>query len=154
MAQHDKDKDITRSTPNTENNIDKPKGQMSIRDAAAKEMPTQHIETSMPGTAVHGFGEGQADTVKRHTSTADMAMGMPQPSAGESVTKLVEQIFQLPFHAQLGVLRMIAPKILGAMDARDRKNFLSTLSSETSEEGTAEKGTAASPMSMEDIQGM
>jgi hypothetical protein len=140
MAQHDKDKDIT---------IDKPKGQMSIRDAAAKEMPAQHLETSVPGTAVHGFGEGQAGTVKRHTSTADMTMGMPQRSAGESVTELVEKLFQLPFHAQLGVLRMIAPRILEAMDARDRESFMSTLHSETGAEGTE-----AGPMNMEDIKGM
>jgi hypothetical protein len=137
MAQYDKDKDIT---------LDKPKGQMSIRDAAAMEMPTQHLETSVPGTAVHGFGDGQADTVKRHASTPDTTMGMPQRSTGESVTELVETILQLPFHAQLGVMRMIAPRILGSMDARDRENFMSVLRSEMGVEGSE-----ASPMNMPDI---
>jgi hypothetical protein len=112
------------------------------------EMPTQHLETALPGTAVHGFGDGQADTVKHHMSTADMTMGMPQRSAGESVTELVERIFQLPFHAQLGVMRMIAPRILGALDARDRENFMSTLRSELSAEGTD-----AGHLDMTDIQG-
>jgi hypothetical protein len=148
MAQYDKDEDITIHPPTNGKNIDKPKGQMSIRDAAAMEMPTQHLETGVPGTTVHGFGDGQADTVKRHASTADMTMGMPQRSAGESVTELVEMIFQLPFHAQLGVMRMIAPRILGAMDARDRENFMSTLRSEMGAEGTE-----ASHMGMPDIQG-
>jgi hypothetical protein len=149
MAQYDKDEDITIHPPSTGKNIDKPKGQMSIRDAAAMEMPTQQLETGVPGTAVHGFGDGQADTVKHHTTpTADMTMGMQQRSAAESVTEVVELIFQLPFHAQLGVMRMIAPRILGAMDARDRENFMSTLRSELSAEGTE-----ASPMNTPDIQG-
>ena len=148
MAQYDKDEDITIHPPSTGKHIDKPKGQMSIRDAAAMEMPTQHLETAMPGTAVHGFGDGQADTVKHHTPTADMTMGMRQRSAGESVTEIVEMIFQLPFHAQLGVMRMIAPRILEAMDARDRETFMSTLRSEMGAEGTE-----ASPMNPQGIQG-
>jgi hypothetical protein len=147
MARYDKD-----------NDFNKPKGQMSVREAASMEMEEHATETlSMRGKAVHGFGNG-TDTSKRHTdmrpmempmmevpmegSTASMNMGMQPPSAGESVTRIMDMILQLPFHAQLSVMRMMAPRVLGAMDARDLDNFLRDLRSELStsmepgEEGT------------------
>lgn len=137
MTQDDKDIII----PTTENHPDKPKGQLSIREAAAMEMPQQHMhmETGMRGTPVHGFGDG-TETEKRHTGMGtgmnmgmgmdmnmDMSMDTPAPSTGESVTTIIDQVFELPFHAQLGVMRMIATRVLGAMDARDRENFLNGL---------------------------
>lgn len=126
MARYDRD--ITINTPNTQKNIDKPKGQMSIREAAAMEMPNQDIETGMPGTTVHGFGNG-SETPKRHTDSSDMDMDMDmrQPSADESLTAIIEQLFQLPFHAQLSVMRMLASKVLGAMDAMDQEKVLRDL---------------------------
>ncbi|HYO74728.1 MAG TPA: hypothetical protein VEU33_52525 [Archangium sp.] len=125
------DQDII--TPTTEKHPDKPKGQLSIREAAAMEMPQHPMETGIRGTPVHGFGNG-TETVKRHTGM-DTGMGMnrgmtldtPQQSAGDSVTKIIDQVFELPFHAQLSVMRMIASRVLGTMDARDRESFLNGL---------------------------
>ncbi|MFE8596208.1 hypothetical protein [Archangium violaceum] len=132
MTQDDKDIII----PTTENHPDKRKGQMSIREAAAMEMPQQqHMETGIRGVPVHGFGNG-TETVKRHTGmgmdtgmamNVGTAMDTSQASAGESVTKIIDQVFELPFHAQLSVMRMIASRVLGAMDARDREGFLNGL---------------------------
>ncbi len=124
MARYDDDKDI--HIPQIEKHPDKPKGQMSIRDAAAMEMPQQQLmETGMRGTPVHGFGNG-TETVKRHTGMGT-DMTMTQASAGESVTTIIDQVFELPFHAQLGVMRMIASRVLGMMDARDREKLLNEL---------------------------
>ncbi|MGZ3458894.1 MAG: hypothetical protein ACXU86_10380 [Archangium sp.] len=156
MARYDKDSDFPRSTPNPDKHLDKPKGQMSIREAAAMEMPEQHLETVRPGTVVHGFGEGQTPMEKRHTGipTADMQMGMQQqPSPGESVTMIIEQVFQLPFHAQASVLRMIASRVLGAMDARDQENFLRDLRADLGKMMSGEESTATSSTNTEDIQG-
>ncbi|AKJ01496.1 hypothetical protein ATI61_103204 [Archangium gephyra] len=154
------DKDII--TPTTENHPDKRKGQMTIREAAAMEMPQHHMETGIRGVPVHGFGNG-TETVKRHTGMDTGAgMGMtldtPQRSAGESVTKLIDQVFELPFHAQLSVMRMIASRVLGAMDARDRENFLNGLRMEMEHTGedtgveTSEARMTDTP-STPDIQG-
>ena len=127
MARYDKDSDITLPTANSPKSIDKRKGEMSIREAASLEIQAVHTETGMRGMPVHGFGEGVADTPKRHTTPSDMTLSAPPMSAGDSVTGMLDQIFQLPFHAQLGMLRMIAPRILGAMDARDRESFMNAL---------------------------
>ncbi|HEX8819187.1 MAG TPA: hypothetical protein VF794_04625 [Archangium sp.] len=114
MARYDRD-----STPRMTNDpqhLDKLKGQMSVREAASMEMPEQHIGMERRGTTVHGFGDGQT--------------GMPmhgQRTVSESVVELIEQVFQLPFHAQLSMMRMMAPRILGVMDARDQETFLNDL---------------------------
>lgn len=148
MARDDKDIII----PTTEKHPDKPKGQMSIREAAAMEMPQQQLmETGMRGTPVHGFGNG-TETVKRHTDMGmDVGMGMgmntSQPSTGDSVTKIIDQVFELPFHAQLGVMRMIATRVLGMMDARDRENLLNGL---RMEHATEDKGVENSEARMTD----
>jgi hypothetical protein len=168
MARYDKDNDSTLPSPNNSKHIDKPKGQMSIREAAAMEMPNQGIETGMPGTAVHGFGEGQVDTPKRHTGTpmtgmmvqgpppserTEMPMqGAMQRNVGESVTTLVHQVFELPFHAQLGMLRMIAPRILASMDARDQELFMTHLRSEIGTVGT-ETPTDSPSLDTQNLQG-
>lgn len=125
MTRYDKDTDTPIITSD-DKQPGKTKGQMSIREAAAMELPEQHIETGMPGTVVHGFGDGQAETEKRHTGGGETWT----PSTGDTVTALVEQLLELPFQAQLGVMRMIAPRILGAMDARDRESFLNGLREE------------------------
>jgi hypothetical protein len=151
MARYDRDQDITINTPTSQKNIDKPKGQMSIRDAAAMEMPEQHIETSRPGTTVHGFGNGQIETPKRHTD-----LGQPQVlarSTGESVTMLVEQLFQLPFHAQLSVMRMLATRVLGALDAGDQEKFLRDLRSELQKVEPTEETEEARAPDAQDVQG-
>jgi hypothetical protein len=168
MARYDKDTQPHITPPNNDKHMDKPKGEMSIREAAAMEMPEQHLETGMPGTVVHGFGAGQAETVKRHTGIGqpwmpaqdmgpgmdmDMGTGMQQQSTGESVTEIVERIFQLPFQAQLGVMRMIAPRILGAMDARDQEGFLNNLRMELDSGVTSEENTEDHSMNMQDLQG-
>jgi hypothetical protein len=156
MAQYDKDNDPSLNTPHTQKHIDKPKGEMSIREAASMEMQDAHIETRMRGIPVHGFGDGQADTPKRHTPPSDWVempmQGSMQRSAGESVTDIIDHVLHLPFHAQLSVLRMIAPRILGAMDARDREGFMSDLRTEL---GTTESEahTATSPLDMQNFQG-
>jgi hypothetical protein len=145
------DKDII--PPTTAKPPDKPKGQLSIREAAAMEMPQHHMETGIRGTPVHGFGNG-TETAKRHTGMdtgvgLGMNMGMtldtPQQSAGESVTKIIDQVFELPFHAQLSVMRMIASRVLGAMDSRDRESFLNGLRMEVEHAGeeTSVEGTEA-----------
>ncbi|KFA92688.1 hypothetical protein [Archangium violaceum] len=159
------DKDII--TPTTENHPDKRKGQMSIREAAAMEMPQlQHMETGIRGVPVHGFGNG-TETVKRHTGmgtdtgmamNVGTAMDSSQTSAGESVTKIIDQVFELPFHAQLSVMRMLASRVLGAMDARDREGFLNGLRMEMEHAGedtgveTSEARTTNMP-DTPDIQG-
>ncbi|HYO54935.1 hypothetical protein [Archangium sp.] len=152
MAQYDKENGI--NTTHTDKHLDKPKGEMSIREAAAMEMPQQqHMETGMRGTPVHGFGNG-TETMKRHTGTGmNVDMGTPQRSAGESVTEIIDQVFQLPFHAQLSVMRMIAARVLGAMDARDRENFLTSLRTEHGGEDTSGESTEAQTMNTPDIQG-
>lgn len=157
MARYDKDSDIQinpRTTPDT--HIDKRKGQMSVRDAAAMEMTAQQpVESSMRGQPVHGFGNG-TETEKRHTGTGmpmpTMNMDMPQQGMSESMTRVIDQLFQLPFQAQLSVMRMMASRVLGAMDARDQEKFLVELRSELDTmagQGTAEAG----PMNEPDIQG-
>ena len=114
MARYDRD-----STPHTTNDphhLDKRKGLMSVREAASMEMPEQHLGMERRGTTVHGFGEGQT--------------GMPmqgQPTVSEAVMELIEHVFQLPFHAQLSMIRMMAPRVLGVMDARDQEIFMADL---------------------------
>ncbi|HZH17259.1 MAG TPA: hypothetical protein VE057_23090 [Archangium sp.] len=147
MARYDKDSD-TQIITNHSKPPDKTKGRMSVRDAAAMEMPQQHLETHMPGTVVHGFGAGQPDTMKRHTSTGDTWT----PGTGDTVTALIEQIFQLPFQAQLGVMRMIAPRILGAMDARDQESFMTHLRMELHSH-MGDEGMRTQSMDTPDIQG-
>ncbi|WP_257454470.1 hypothetical protein [Archangium lipolyticum] len=174
MARYDKDDELNTPHPK---HIDKPKGEMTIREAASKEMEEQSTGTTvMRGKAVHGFGNG-TDTSKRHGdmrsmdmpmmhgpalqeveapmkgSTAGMGMGMQPPSTGESVTRLMDMIFQLPFHAQLSVLRMMAPRVLGSMDSRDLDNFLRDLRSEISTVESGEEGTGTRITNTPDIQG-
>ncbi|WP_309891129.1 hypothetical protein [Archangium sp.] len=98
---------------------DKPKGQMSIREAASMELPEQHLGMERRGTTVHGFGDGQTEP--------PMQANMGQSGVGEAVMELIERMTLLPFHAQLSVLRMMAPRILGVMDGRDREIFLNDL---------------------------
>lgn len=157
MARYDKDSDIqinpTTNTPDT--HIDKRKGQMSVRDAAALEISQQQAEASMRGTPVHGFGNG-TETEKRHTGTGMpmgmMNMNMSQQGTSEPMTRIVDQLFQLPFQAQLSVMRMMASRVLGAMDARDQTKFLEELRMELDK--MAGKDTAAAgPMNEPDIQG-
>ncbi|QRN95064.1 hypothetical protein JRI60_39190 [Archangium violaceum] len=160
MARYDKDKKL--DLPQNPNHIDKPKGAMSIREAASMEMEEHSTGTTvMRGKAVHGFGNG-TDTSKRHGDTRPMEMRMmevpmdtgPQPpSPGESVTRIMDMIFQLPFHAQLSVMRMMAPRVLGAMDARDLDNFLRDLRSEISRVESSEEGTGTRVTETPDIQG-
>ncbi|PTL79311.1 hypothetical protein [Vitiosangium sp. GDMCC 1.1324] len=153
MARYDKDNDRPLNTPSTQENIDKPKGQMSIRDAAAREMPTQHLETGRHAKMAHGFGNG-AETAKRHTEMGVdmMNLGMEEPSTGASMTELIERIFQLPFQAQVSVTRMVALRVLGAMDARDQQSFMNDLRSELGKV-SGEDSTEVRPTSTEDIQG-
>ncbi|HEX5744647.1 MAG TPA: hypothetical protein VFZ09_00310 [Archangium sp.] len=159
------DKDII--TPTTENHPDKRKGHMSIREAAAMEMSQQqhmHMEPGIRGVPVHGFGNG-TETVKRHTGM-DTGMGMnmgmspdttatAQPNTGDTVTKLIDQVFELPFNAQLSVMRMLASRVLGAMDARDREGFLSGLRMEMEHTGedTGVESSQARMTDTPDIQG-
>lgn len=152
MAQYDKDSDITFTTSNPQKNIDKRKGEMSIREAASLEMQTVHTETGMRGMPVHGFGDGVSDTPKRHTTPSDMTMPAQPMSAGDSVTGMIDQVFQLPFHAQLGMLRMIAPRILAGMDARDRESFISSLRADIETMDTEAHAQTPS-MDPHDIQG-
>ena len=151
MARYDKDSDTHVITNGTNNGRQpgKAKGQMSIREAAAMEMPEQHMETGMPGTVVHGFGTGQPETMKRHTRGAETWT----PRTGDTVTALVEQIFQLPFQAQLGVMRILAPRILGAMDARDQESFINGLRMELDSHMTGDENLQTQSMDTPDIQG-
>lgn len=156
MARYDKDSDIQlnpSTTPDT--HIDKRKGQMSVRDAAALEMTQQTVETSMRGTPVHGFGNG-TETEKRHTGTgmpmAMMNMDPPEQGMSESMNRIMDQLLQLPFQAQLSMMRVMASRVLGAMDARDQEKFLAELRTELDTlagQGTAEAG----PLNEPDIQG-
>lgn len=156
MARYDKDSDIQinpTTTPDT--HFDKRKGQMSVRDAAALEISQQSVEASTRGTPVHGFGNG-TETEKRHTGTG-MPMGMlnvdmSQQGMGESMTRIIDQLFQLPFQAQLSVMRMMASRVLGAMDARDQEKFLKELRMEL-DKVTDEDTAVAGPMNEPDIQG-
>jgi hypothetical protein len=50
----------------------------------------------------------------------------PVGTAGD----VVDQIFALPFHAQLGVLRTIAPQIVGCLEPEQREGFMRDLSRE------------------------
>jgi hypothetical protein len=53
---------------------------------------------------------------------------MNRPS--ESLQEVIDHIFELPFEAQLGVLRTIAPKILARMRAEEREGYLRDLNEE------------------------
>ena len=55
--------------------------------------------------------------------------------------ELIEQMTRLPFHAQLSVLRMMAPRILGVMDGRDRDIFLNDLRRELTMDDQDIQGT-------------
>jgi hypothetical protein len=48
----------------------------------------------------------------------------------ESLQEVIDHIFELPFEAQLGVLRTIAPKILGRMRPDEREGYLRDLNEE------------------------
>jgi hypothetical protein len=155
MARYDKDSDIQINPTTQDTHIDKRKGKMSVRDAAALEMSQQQVETGMRGTPVHGFGNG-TETEKRHTGTG-MPTGMmnldtSQQGTGESMTRILDQLFQLPFHAQLSVMRMMASRVLGAMDARDQEQFLKELRTEL-DKMAGEETAAAGPTTGPDIQG-
>jgi len=136
---------MMKSAPHT----DKPKGQMSIREAASMEMPEQQLGMERRGTTVHGFGDGQTGM------PMNASMGMGQQGMGEAVMELIERMTQLPFHAQLGVMRMMAPRILGVMDARDRELFLNDLRRELTAMMMSDEEPPETPMMMDeqDIQG-
>jgi hypothetical protein len=156
MARYDKDSDLQlHPTTPPETHFDKRKGPMSVRDAAALEISLEAVETSTRGTPVHGFGNG-TETEKRHTGTG-MPMGMmnldmPQQGMGESMTRIIDQLFQLPFQAQLSVMRIMASRVLGAMDARDQELFLKELRAELDKLADADTPVAG-PMNEPDIQG-
>jgi len=132
----------------TTHHTDKPKGQMSIREAASLEMPEQHLGMERRGTTVHGFGDGQTELPMQATTG--------QSGVGEAVMELIERMTRLPFHAQLGVLRMMAPRILGVMDGRDRDIFLNDLRRELTSMMMSDEEPPETPMMMDeqDIQGM
>ena len=142
-------KDTTPQMMNGAPHTDKPKGQMSIREAASMELPAQHLGMERRGTTVHGFGDGQTEL----PMNADMGMG--QQGVGEAVMELIERMTQLPFHAQLSVMRMMAPRILGLMDARDREIFLNDLRRELTSMMMSDEEHPETPMMMDeqDIQG-
>ena len=48
----------------------------------------------------------------------------------ESVKQVVDHIFELPFEAQLGVLRTIAPRIIVCLQGEEREGFLRDLNDE------------------------
>jgi hypothetical protein len=144
------DKDIPPQTTNPSQHTDKPKGQMSIREAASMEMPRQHLGMERRGTTVHGFGTGQTGMPMQGTPSG---MDMEQQDVGEAVMELMERVFQLPFHAQLSMMRMMAPRILGVMDARDRENVLNELREELTSMMSGEEHTPMTPMDEQDIQG-
>lgn len=48
----------------------------------------------------------------------------------ESVKEVVDHIFELPFEAQLGVLRTIAPQIISCLQGDEREGFLRDLNDE------------------------
>jgi hypothetical protein len=140
MARYDRD-----STPpmlSDTHPLDKRKGMMSVREAASMEMPEQHLGMERRGTTVHGFGEGRT--------------GMPmqgERTVSESVMELIEQVFQLPFHAQLSMIRMMAPRVMGVMDARDQEIFLSDLRRELESMMMSSEEQPGMSMDDQDIQG-
>jgi hypothetical protein len=140
-------KDMTPQMMNGEHPTDKPKGQMSIREAASMEMPEQHLGMERRGTTVHGFGDGQTEPPMQAT--------MGQSGVGEAVMELIERMTRLPFHAQLSVMRMMAPRILGVMDGRDRELFLNDLRRELTSMMMSDEEHPETPMMMDeqDIQG-
>ena len=142
-------KDTTPQMMNGAPHTDKPKGQMSIREAASMEMPEQHLGMERRGTTVHGFGDGQTEL------PMNANMGMGQQGVGEAVMELIERMTQLPFHAQLSVMRMMAPRILGVMDGRDREIFLKDLRRELMSMMMSDEEHPETPMMMDeqDIQG-
>ncbi|HSP81477.1 MAG TPA: hypothetical protein VLQ93_23365 [Myxococcaceae bacterium] len=123
--------------PDQQKKIDKPKGEHSIREAAAMELPMQ----------------GTPQEPRREEISMKGGRTPAGRSAGESVSEVVDHIFQLPFRAQLGVLRTIAPKILGAMDARDRAGFLRALGEELAKAEAGEPTYDVRPPSEQDVPG-
>jgi hypothetical protein len=143
-------KDTTPQMMNGAPPTDKPKGQMSIREAASMELPEQHLGMERRATTVHGFGDGQTEL------PMNANMGMGQQGVGEAVMELIERMTRLPFHAQLSVMRMMAPRILGVMDARDRELFLNDLRRELTSMMMSDEEHPETPMMMmdeQDIQG-
>jgi len=70
-----------------------------------------------------------------------MQAPLGQSGVGEAVMELIERMTQLPFHAQLSVLRMMAPRILEVMDGRDRDIFLKDLHRELTMDDQDIQGT-------------
>jgi hypothetical protein len=54
--------------------------------------------------------------------------GNREPS--QAVTEVVDRILELPFDAQLGVLRTIAPQLIGRLGDLEREGFLRDLNLE------------------------
>jgi hypothetical protein len=50
--------------------------------------------------------------------------------AASSLEGVVDKILELPFGAQLGLLRSVAPRIIAMLDGRDRETFLRQLHNE------------------------
>jgi hypothetical protein len=97
--------------------IDKKKGDVSVREAASMEAVAQVQPGEQPG-------EFQSKPL------SEMGPSGRSRTAAESVSDIVNHTFELPFRAQLGILRTIAPRILAAMDANDRAGFLVDLNRE------------------------
>jgi hypothetical protein len=56
--------------------------------------------------------------------------GARGPSAASSLESVVDKILELPFGAQLGLLRSVAPRVIAMLDGRDRETFLRQLHNE------------------------
>lgn len=73
---------------------------------------------------------GQAP-VPRDTSRPERLRARPtEGQTGKALEEVIERILDLPFGAQLGVLRTVAPRIVAQLEGRDQEAFLKNLQSE------------------------
>lgn len=64
------------------------------------------------------------------TRTTETVPPERQSRPTESSQDIVDHIFELPFESQLGILRTIAPKILGCLRGEEREGYLRDLNEE------------------------
>ncbi len=67
----------------------------------------------------------------RGTERPERQRAGPGPGqAGKALEEVIDRILNLPFSAQLGVLRTVAPRIVAQLEGRDQEAFLKELQGE------------------------
>ncbi len=73
---------------------------------------------------------GQAPVPRETTRPERLRARSDTGQTGRALEDVIGRILDLPFGAQLGVLRTVAPRIVAQLDGRDMEAFLKNLQSE------------------------